>query len=85
VKRYIRANTSKPVLDSVKADWQELEDGSGITFTISDDNDEVIFEELFDYADVDADEIYDSAIEMAILALSQKYELSEDAIQTIKG
>lgn len=84
MKRYIKGNTEKPLLDSVSVTWQELEDGSGITFIISDENDEVLFEELFDYADVDFDEIYDSAIEMAIIALSQKYQLSENAIQVLK-
>ena len=85
MKIYIRANSEKPVLDYVRTDWEELEDGSGITFTIYSEDDEVLFEELFDYNDIDSDAIYDSAIEMAILALSQKYELSDEVINTIKG
>lgn len=85
MKRYIKANSEKPILDYVSTDWEELEDGSGITFTIYSEDDEVLFEELFDYNDVDSDAIYDSAIEMAILALSQKYELSDEVINTIKG
>lgn len=85
MKRYIRANSQKPILDYVKTDWEELEDGSGITFTIYSEDDEVLFEELFNYEDVDADAIYDSAIDMAIIALSQKYELTDEAIDDIKG
>lgn len=84
MKRYIKANTEKPTLDYVKTDWEEFEDGSGIKFTIYSENDEVLFEEVFDYADVDSDAIYDSAVDMAILALSQKYELTDDAIEDIK-
>ena len=85
MKRYIKANTEKPILDSVKVDWQELEDGSGIEFIIADEDGDVLFEELFAYEDVDTDAIYESAVEMAIIALSQKYQLSENAIQAIKG
>lgn len=85
MKRYIKANTEKPILDYVKTDWEELEDGSGITFIIYSEDDEVLFEELFNYEDVDADAIYDSAIEMAIIALSQRYELTDEAIEDIKG
>ncbi len=85
MKRYIRANSQKPILDYVKADWKELEDESGITFTIYDEDNKVLFESVFDYNDVDSDAIYGSAIDMAILALSQKYELTEDAIKDIKG
>lgn len=84
MKRYIRANSQKPVLDYVKTDWGELDDGSGITFTIYSEDDEVLFEELFDYSDVDSDAIYDSAVEFAIIALSQKYELTDEAIKDIK-
>jgi len=85
MKRYIKANTEKPILDYVRTDWEELEDGSGIKFTIFSEDDEVLFEELFDYQDVDSDAIYDSAIDMAILALSMKYELTDEAIADIKG
>lgn len=85
MKRYIKANTQKPTLDYVKTDWEEFDDGSGIKFTIYSDTDDVLFEEVFNYADVDSDAIYGSAVDMAILALSQKYELSDDAISAIKG
>ena len=85
MKFYVKANSEKPTLDYVKTDREELEDGSGIKFTIYSDVDDVLFEEIFDYNDVDSDAIYDSAIEMAIIALSQKYELSEEVIDAIKG
>lgn len=87
MKRYIKANTEKPVLDDIEAVWSELENGSGILFTIYADHqsDEVLFEELFEYKDVDSDAVYDSAIDMAILALSQKYDLTDRAIDTIKN
>ena len=85
MKRYIKANTEKPTLDYVKTDWEEFEDGSGIKFTIYSEDDEVLFEEVFDYTDVDSDAIYDSAVDMAILALSQKYDLSDEVIADIKA
>ena len=85
MKRYIRANSQKSVLDYVKTDWEELEDESGIKFNIYSEDDEVLFEELFDYNDVDSDQIYDSAIDMAIIALSQTYDLTDNAIETIKA
>lgn len=87
MKLYIKANSEKPVLDNIEAVWSEVENGDGILFTIYEDrkSDKVLFEEFFDYNDVDADAIYDSAIEMAIVALSQKYELSDEAIKDIKG
>lgn len=84
MKRYIRANTEKPVLDYVSPIWEELEDGSGIKFTIYSEDNEVLFENLFLYDDVDSDAIYDSAIDMAILALSQQYELTDEVINIIK-
>ena len=83
MKRYIKANVEKPLLEDVKVVWKELDDGSGITFTIYSDNDEVIFEELFDYNDVDPDSIYDSAFNLAMVALAQKYYISESALATI--
>lgn len=85
MKLYIKANSEKPILDYVKTDWEEFEDGSGIKFTIYSDTDDILFEEVFNYDDVDPDAIYDSAIDMAIIALSQKYELSDDVIAAIKG
>lgn len=84
MKRYIKATTEKPVLDNVTADWSELDDGSGIMFTVYSDTGAVLFENLFNYQDVDSDAIYDSAVEFAIIALSQQYDLSDAAIQAIK-
>ncbi|MBO4542760.1 MAG: hypothetical protein J5725_06205 [Bacteroidales bacterium] len=86
MKRYIKADTEKPVLDDIESVWSETENGSGILFTVYEDHksDKVLFEEFFSYDDVDTDGIYDSAIDMAILALSQKYELSDQAIKEIK-
>lgn len=84
MKRYIRANTEKPILDYVEVAWEELEDQSGIKFTIYSEDDNVLFENLFIYDDVDSDAIYDSAVDMAILALSAKYELTDNVINTIK-
>jgi len=84
MKRYIKANTAKPKLDHVDIVWSELEDGSGILFDIYS-GDELLFEQLFDYQDVDPDAVYDSAGDMAIVALSQQYELSDDVINTING
>ena len=84
MKLYIKANLEKPTLDYVKTDWEEFEDGSGIKFTIYSDTDDVLFEEVFNYDDVDSDAIYDSAVDMAIIVLSQKYELSDDVISAIK-
>ena len=85
MKVYIRATTGKPRLDNITAIWQELYDGTGIAFTILSEYNELLFEELFDYDDVDSDAIYDSAIDMAILALSQTYELSDRAIAEINN
>ena len=85
MKRYVKANTSKPVLDSVQTSWEEFDDESGIMFTIKSDDGETLFEEMFNYEDVDSDAIYDSAVEMAIIALSQQYELTDNAIDDIKG
>lgn len=82
MKRYIKANTEKPKLDHVETVWSELEDGSGILFDIYS-GDELLFEEFFDYQDVDSDAIYDSAADMAIVALSQKYDLSDEVINAI--
>jgi hypothetical protein len=82
MKRYIKADVEKPLLEDVNVVWKELDDGSGITFTISSE-DEIIFEELFDYNDVDPDDIYESAIKLAMVALSQKYYISESALAAI--
>lgn len=85
MKRYIKATTEKPVLDAVRIDWEELEDESGIKFSIYSEDDELLFEEFFDYSVTDSDAIYDSAVEFAIIALSRKYELTDNAIADIKG
>ncbi len=85
MKLYVRADSNKPVLDRVMTDWEEFEDGSGIKFTILADPDEVIYEAVFNYDDVDSDAIYDSAVDMAIIALSQRYKLTDDAIAEIKA
>ena len=83
MKRYIRANSGKPELSSVTTEWNELDTGDGITFTVYSDSGDVIFEEFFDYQDVDPDAIYDSAAELAILSLSQQYELSNKVIEQL--
>lgn len=85
MKRYIRANSDKPVLKNVQVEWNELDDGSGMKYTIYSNDDEVLFEEIFDYQDVDPDAIYDSAADMAILVLSQQYDLTDEVIQAIKS
>ena len=82
---YIHANTQKPVLTDIHTEWVELDDESGIRFIIYSDNDEVLFDALFDYMDVDSDAIYDSAVELAVAALSQKYDISDEAMQVITG
>ena len=85
MKRYIKANTSKPKLDNVTTNWSELEDGSGILFTVYNDDGDTLFENLFEYQDVDTDAIYDSAAELAVIALSQQYDLSDEVIAEIQG
>jgi hypothetical protein len=83
MKRYIKASTNKPVLEDIDTSWEELEDGSGIMLTISDPEGETLFEELFNYEDVDSDAIYDSAVDMATIVLNQTYELSDEAISKL--
>ena len=83
MKIYIRANTQKPTLDYIRTEWEDLE--NGIKFTIYSDDDEMLFEEVFDYDDVDSDAIPGSAADMAILVLSQKYDLSDDVVATLKS
>ena len=85
MKRYIRANSDKPVLKNVQVEWNELDDGSGMKYTIYSSDDEVLFEELFDYQDVDTDAIYDSAADMAITVLSQKFDLTNEVKEALKG
>lgn len=84
MKRYIKANTEKPKLNSVHTDWEELEDESGIKFIVYSDDDEVLFEELFDYQDTDPDTIGSSARDLAAIALSQQYELSDEVLETLQ-
>ena len=85
MKRYIKATTSKPKLNKVQISWDELDSGTGIMYTITSDAGEVIFEEIFDYHDVDPDKVYDSAAELAIISLSQQYDLTDEAIATIQS
>ena len=85
MKFYIKADSEKPTLYSVETLWEEFEDGSGIRFVVFDDSDDILFEEVFDFDDVDPDAIYDSAIDMAILALSQRYDLTDEAIGDLRG
>ena len=85
MKRYIRANSDQPVLKNVQVEWNELDDGSGMKYTIYSSDDEVLFEELFDYQDVDTDAIYDSAADMAITVLSQKFDLTNEVKEALKG
>lgn len=82
MKLYIQASTKKPTLSSVRIEWAELDDC--IKYTIYSEDDDVLFEEIFEYADVDSDAIYDSAADMAILVLSQTYNLSDQVIQEIR-
>ena len=82
MKVYIQASTKKPTLSSARIEWNELDDC--IKYTIYSEDDDVLFEEIFEYADVDSDAIYDSAADMAILVLSQTYNLSDQVIQEIR-
>ena len=83
MKRYIKANVEKPLLEDIETEWKPLEDDTGITFSIYSNSGETLFEELFDYNDVDSDAIYDSAIQLAMVSLAQKYYISESALATI--
>lgn len=85
MKVYIKSTTEKPLLDNVNTIWREFGDESGIVFTVLSSDNDILFEAVFDYDDVDPDAVYDSAIDMAVIALSQKYELSDEAIADIKG
>lgn len=85
MKRYIRAATDKPILKTIQIAWTELDNDSGIKYTIYSSDYEVLFEEIFDYQDVDPDAAYDSAPDMAILVLSQQYDLTDEVIQAIKS
>lgn len=91
IRKYAKAmqvlasSSDKPLLDKVQVVWTELENGTGLMYSIYSDNKELLFEEIFDYQDVDPDMAYESAYDMAVAVLSQKYELSDDVINTIKG
>lgn len=61
MKIYIRANTQKPILDSIRTEWEELDDETGIIFRVYSKDNELLFEELFNYEDVDSDAMYYSA------------------------
>ena len=81
MKRYIKSNSEKPILKNIQVEWEDID--NGIKFTVYSYDDEVLFEAVFDYSDVDPDAIYDSAIDMAKVALQQKYELSDDVISEL--
>ncbi len=82
MKRYIKASSEKPVLNHVEVEWSDID--NGIKYTVYSESGETLFEIVYSFEDVDPDAVYDSAIDMAILALSQKYELSDQAISEIK-
>ena len=46
MKRYIKANSEKPILDNIDIGWEDID--NGIKFTIYSQDDEVLFEEVFD-------------------------------------
>ena len=78
MKIYVRANSDKPLLNKISTEWEDIE--NGISFIIRSDAGEVIYEQIFDYSDVDPDAIYDSALDMALAALQLKYTLSDEVI-----
>lgn len=84
MKRYIKASSGKPTLDHLQVVWSELENGSGLLYSVKTDDGEILFEEVFDYQDVDVDAAYDSAPDMAIAVLSQQYELSDQALAELQ-
>ena len=83
MKIYVKANSEKPFLDRITTEWVDID--NGIQFIVSSVDGEVLFEEIFDYSDVDSDAIYDSALNMALLALQQKYELSDEVISELNS
>jgi hypothetical protein len=78
MKIYVRANSDKPLLNKISTEWEDIE--NGISFIIRSDAGEVIYEQVFDYSDVDPDAVYDSALDMALAALQLKYTLSDEVI-----
>ena len=83
MKRYIKASTEKPTLDQIKVVWSDLEDGSGIMYSVYSEDGELLFEEVLDYQDVDPDAACDSAPDMAIAVLSQQYTLTDQALAAL--
>ena len=83
MKLYVKSNSGKPILDSIDISWEDID--NGIKFTIYSQDDEILFEEVFDYSDVDSDAIYDSALDMATLALEQKYTLSNEVREILNS
>ena len=81
MKRYIKATTGKPVLDNIQTEWTDID--NGIKFTVYSSDGDVLFEEVFDFNDVDPDAVYDSAADMAALVLSQTYDLSDNVQQAL--
>lgn len=81
MKIYVRANSEKPYLDKIRTEWEDID--NGIKFIVYSEDNDILFEELFDYSDVDSDAIYDSALDMALIALQQKYELSDEVISKL--
>ena len=83
MKIYVRANSDKPLLNKISTEWEDIE--NGISYTIRSDAGEVIYEQIFDYSDVDPDAIYDSALDMALAALQLKYTLSDEVIKELSA
>ena len=83
MKIYVRANSDKPLLNKISTEWEDIE--NGISYTIRSDAEEVIYEQIFDYSDVDPDAIYDSALDMALAALQLKYTLSDEVIEKLSA
>lgn len=83
MKIYVRANSEKPYLDKIHTEWEDID--NGIKFIVYSEDNDILFEELFDYSDVDSDVIYDSALDMALVALQQKYELSDEVISELSS
>lgn len=82
MKRYIKsAQEEKPLLKTISIEWEEID--NGIKFTVYSSDDEILFEAIFDYYEADPDQIPDSAFEMARMALSQKYELSDAVLDAL--
>ena len=46
MKRYIKASSGKPTLDHLQVVWSELENGSGLLYSVRTDDGEILFEEV---------------------------------------